>query len=220
MVERAPWDDQVTGTATVVAVPLSAVLPSLHIIVRPRGYLDVGKAFDRCILHCTITTVSCWLPSVRTPVSSVDTWNAKILITTGVAPYSARVDHAIDRRMLLIPGQTWDSCKLDQFSIFPLDLRKQILLLWRFVLKSDTGNLQTEEAATAAQLLGEALAVEGDHGRSAAFYALAVDTLESLFGVGSLKVVKSLTGLGFALLHQVMLAGLTGLYCIVSLWMW
>lgn len=147
----------------------------------------------------------CWLASLRTPVSSVEHQDTNYNSSSSSL---LRESRSVERRMLLVHGQTWNNGKRNQSSIPPLDLRKQMLLLVRFVHKSGTGNLQTEEAATAAQLLGEALVLEGDHGRSAAFYALAVDALESLFGIGSPKVVKSLTGLGFALLHQVMLAGL------------
>ncbi|CAM9608647.1 unnamed protein product [Ascophyllum nodosum] len=68
--------------------------------------------------------------------------------------------------------------------------------------ESGTKDLHTAEAGTTAQRLGEALALEGDHGRSADFFTMAVGALEPLFGTESTQVVESMTGLGFALLRQ------------------
>ena len=70
-------------------------------------------------------------------------------------------------------------------------------------IQSGTKDLHTAEAGTTAQRLGEALALEGDHGRSADFFTMAVGALEPLFGTESTQVVESMTGLGFALLRQV-----------------
>lgn len=57
--------------------------------------------------------------------------------------------------------------------------------------------------AMTLQRLGEALALRGEHGRSADAFARAVTANKALFGAVSAQTVDSLTGLGLALLEQV-----------------
>ncbi|CAM9846681.1 unnamed protein product, partial [Laminaria digitata] len=65
-----------------------------------------------------------------------------------------------------------------------------------------SGDLTPTATATTAQRLGEALALRGEHGRSADAFARAVSANKTLFGGTSAETVESLTGLGLALLEQ------------------
>lgn len=73
-----------------------------------------------------------------------------------------------------------------------------------------SGELTLTATATTAQRLGEALALRGEHGRSADAFARAVTANKTLFGVTSAETVESLTGLGLALLEQVGVVGKWG----------
>lgn len=71
------------------------------------------------------------------------------------------------------------------------------------LIQSGSKNLETPGAALAAQRLGEALTLEGEHDRAASAFGRAVAASEVAFGRESAEAVASLTGLGLALNRQV-----------------